>query len=157
MLMSFQIIVFYGYMPSDWIVGSYDNSVSSFCCCCFMAAPTACGSLNLSCSCKLCHNCGNTESSNPLHWAGNQIQASSMTQPASVGVFNPLPHSRNCLFWVFGGTSELFSLVAAPVYIPSNRVYGSLFSSSFLLFVDFLMMIILTVVSGMEANDFIPE
>ena len=50
------------------------------------------------------------------------------------------------LFLVFWGTSILFSIVAVPTYIPTNIVGVFLFSipSPTLLFVDFLMMAILT-------------
>ena len=53
------------------------------------------------------------------------------------------------LFLVFKGFSILFSRMAVSVYIPTNRMgmyEGSLFSTSsqYLLFIDFLMMAIVT-------------
>ena len=50
------------------------------------------------------------------------------------------------LFLVFWGPSILFSIVAAPTYIPTNCIEGSLFPHPLqhLLFVHFLMMAILT-------------
>ena len=39
------------------------------------------------------------------------------------------------LFLVFKGTSILFSIVAAPIYIPTIRVQGFLFSTSLPVFV----------------------
>ena len=48
------------------------------------------------------------------------------------------------IFSVFWGTSILLSIVAAPIYSPTNRYLYSLFSTSsqHLLFVDFLMIAI---------------
>ena len=34
------------------------------------------------------------------------------------------------LFLIFGGASTLVSIVAAPIYIPTNSAQGSLFSTS---------------------------
>ena len=50
------------------------------------------------------------------------------------------------LFLVFGGTSILFSIAAAPIYIAANSVgeFPFLHTLQHLLFVDFLMMAILT-------------
>ena len=51
------------------------------------------------------------------------------------------------LFLVFKGTSILFSIVAVPVYIPTNSVGGFPFPSHLfhqLLFLDVLIMAILT-------------
>ena len=51
---------------------------------------------------------------------------------------------------IFKGTSILFSIGAVPVYIPTNSVEGSLLftPSPASIFVDFLMMAILTSVRG---------
>ena len=52
------------------------------------------------------------------------------------------------LFLFFQGTSILFSILAAPVYIPTNSVGGFPFLnilSKHLLFVDLFMMAVLTV------------
>ena len=48
------------------------------------------------------------------------------------------------LFLVLWGNSILLSIVAEPVYIPTNSVRGFPFPHTYLLFVDFLMMAILT-------------
>ena len=40
--------------------------------------------LNLSPRCDLCHNCGNTESFNPLNWARDWAHTSVGTQVAAV-------------------------------------------------------------------------
>ena len=51
------------------------------------------------------------------------------------------------LFSVFKGTSILFSIVAAPIYITTNNVRGFpffLYTRQHLLFVGFLLMVILT-------------
>ena len=50
------------------------------------------------------------------------------------------------LFLVFGGTSILFFMMTAPTYIPTNSVGGFplLHILQFVLFVNFLMMVILT-------------
>ena len=53
------------------------------------------------------------------------------------------------LFFAFWGTSILFSIVAAPTYIPTRDVGGFpfLLSLHYLLFVDFVTMAILTSVT----------
>ena len=50
------------------------------------------------------------------------------------------------LFLVFWGTSILFSIVATPIYIPTNGVRGFSFFHTFsnMLFISFLIMVILS-------------
>ena len=70
-----------------------------------------------------------------------------------IAVFSPdicpgvrLLDRMGTLVFIFSGTSILFSIVAAPIYIPINSVGGFLFPHALyhLLSVDFLMMAILT-------------
>ena len=59
-----------------------------------------------------------------------------------------LPYHTIVLFLVFQGTSILFSIVVAPIYIPTSGIERFLFvhtiSGIYWLFVDFLMLDILT-------------
>ena len=54
----------------------------------FMATPTGMKfpsqGLNPSCSCNLCHSCGNARSFNPLHQAGGWNRGSAVTRAAAV-------------------------------------------------------------------------
>ena len=62
---------------------------------------------------------------------------------SSTGVFRDgIAGSYGSSNFRFSGTSTLFSIVAAPVYIPTSSV-GGLLSLHHLLFVDFLMMAVL--------------
>ena len=70
-----------------------------------------------------------------------ELESSAVTCPG-VGLLDHLVVI--VLFLVFKGTSILFSIAAIPIHIPPSSIGGSLYPFQHLLFVDFLILAILT-------------
>ena len=71
--------------------------------------------LKLSCNYKLHHSCGNTRSSNTLHWARDPTHTSAVARAAVVGFLTHCANSRNSSIWryfcIVERVAELLGLI----------------------------------------------
>ena len=64
-------------------------------------------------------------------WLSNSIATTRYRPPSGIDIFNDSSlYLEKILFLISGGTALLSSIVSAPIYISTNRVQGSLFSTA---------------------------